>query len=166
MFRFIYNSKHRAWDHINKQNCTGGWVSKILKQYSQTHQFIIQVWLHVSTLQGHHQAFFWNHFIKTLGKRLGVCLLLRWVSDKIQAKVPTNLKVWNIGSVRPQTGRDSTSNLDITYLLTPWSRVLLEKLTGLQLVTKFPVFYGTRRFLTALTSASQLSLSWASPIQS
>jgi len=30
-----------------------------------------------------------------------------------------------------------------TYLLTPWSRVLLEKLTGLQLVKKFPAFYGT-----------------------
>jgi hypothetical protein len=27
------------------------------------------------------------------------------------------------------------------YLLTPWSRVLLEKLTGLQLVKKFPAFY-------------------------
>ena len=30
----------------------------------------------------------------------------------------------------------------------------------------FPAFYGTRRFLTALTSARHLSLSWASPIQS
>ena len=38
-----------------------------------------------------------------------------------------------------------------TYLLTPWSRVL-EKLTGLQLVKKFPAFYGTRRFITAFTS--------------
>ena len=28
----------------------------------------------------------------------------------------------------------------ITYLLTPWSRVLLEKLTGFQLVEKFPYF--------------------------
>ena len=46
-----------------------------------------------------------------------------------------------------------------TYLLTPWSRVLLEKLTGLQLVKKFPAFYGTRRFITALTSARHLSLS-------
>ena len=54
----------------------------------------------------------------------------------------------------------------LTYLLTPWSRVLPEKLTGLQLVKKFPAFYGTRRFLTALTSARHLSLSWASPIQS
>ena len=56
--------------------------------------------------------------------------------------------------------------MHITYLLTPWCRVLLEKLTGLQLVKKFPAFYGTRRFITALTSIRLLSLSWASPIQS
>jgi hypothetical protein len=37
------------------------------------------------------------------------------------------------------------------YLLTPWSTVLLKKLTGLQLVKKFPVFYGTRRFITTFT---------------
>jgi len=49
---------------------------------------------------------------------------------------------------------------------TPWCRVLLEKLTGLQLVKNFPAFHGTRRFITALTSVRHLSLSWASPIQS
>ena len=54
----------------------------------------------------------------------------------------------------------------LTYLLTPWRRVLLEKLTGLQLVKKFPAFHGTPRFITALTSVRHLSLSWASPIQS
>ena len=59
----------------------------------------------------------------------------------------------------------NTCNL-LTYLLTPWSRVLLEKLASLQLVKKFPAFYGTRRFLTAHTSARHLSLSWALPIQS
>ena len=53
-----------------------------------------------------------------------------------------------------------------SYLLTPWCRVLLEQLTGLQLVKKFPAFHGTRRFITALTSVRHLSLSWASPIQS
>ena len=53
-----------------------------------------------------------------------------------------------------------------TYLLTPWCRVPLEKLTGLQLVKKLPAFHGTRRFITALTSFRHLSLSWASPIQS
>ena len=54
----------------------------------------------------------------------------------------------------------------IHYLLDPWCRVLLEKLTGLQLVKKFPTFHGTRSFITALTSVRHLSLSWASPIQS
>jgi hypothetical protein len=54
----------------------------------------------------------------------------------------------------------------LTYLLIPWCRVLLEKLTLLQLVKKFPAFYGTQRFITALTSVRHLSLSWASPIQS
>ena len=54
----------------------------------------------------------------------------------------------------------------LTYLLTPWGRVLLEKLTGLQLVKKFPAIHRTRRFITALTSVRQLSLPWASPIQS
>ena len=53
-----------------------------------------------------------------------------------------------------------------SYLLSPWCRVLLEKLTGLQLVKKFPAFHGTRRFITALTSFRHLSVSWASPIQS
>ena len=41
----------------------------------------------------------------------------------------------------------------LLYLLTAWSRVLLEKLTGFQIVEKFPAFYGTRRFITAFTSA-------------
>jgi len=52
------------------------------------------------------------------------------------------------------------------HLLAPCSRVLLEKLTGLQLVKKFPSFYGTRRFITAFISARQVSLSEASVIQS
>jgi hypothetical protein len=46
----------------------------------------------------------------------------------------------------------------ITYLLTQWSRVLLEKLTRFQLVKKFPAFYGTRRFITVFTSAPLLPL--------
>jgi len=54
----------------------------------------------------------------------------------------------------------------IILLLTPWCRVLLEKLTGLQLVKKFPTFHGTRRFITALTNVRHPSLSWASPGQS
>ena len=40
----------------------------------------------------------------------------------------------------------------LTYLLTPWCRVLPEQLTGLQLVKKFPAVHGTRMFITALTN--------------
>ena len=54
----------------------------------------------------------------------------------------------------------------LTYLIIPRCRVLLEKLTGLQLVKKLPAFHGNRRFITALTSVRHLSPSWASPIQS
>jgi hypothetical protein len=51
-----------------------------------------------------------------------------------------------------------------SILLTPWSRVLLEKLTNLQLAKKFPTFYGTQRFITVFTRARHLSLSWARSI--
>jgi len=50
-------------------------------------------------------------------------------------------------------------SMHIAYFLTPWSRVLLEKLTGSQPVKKFPTFYGTQRFITAFTNALHLSLS-------
>ena len=62
--------------------------------------------------------------------------------------------------------KSRSQTMQFTYLLTPWSRALLEKLTGFQLVKKLPEFYGTRKFITAVTSARQLSLSWASSIQS
>ena len=55
---------------------------------------------------------------------------------------------------------------EVTYLLTPWSTVLLEKPTDSQLVKKFPAFYGTRKFIVAFTTARHLSLSWARSIQS
>jgi hypothetical protein len=51
------------------------------------------------------------------------------------------------------------ASMILTYLLTPWSRDLLEKLTSFQLVNKFPAFYGTPRFITAFTTARHLSLS-------
>jgi hypothetical protein len=51
--------------------------------------------------------------------------------------------------------------LKLTYLFTPWSRVLLEKLTGSKPSQEILRIFGTRRFLIALTSARQLSLSWA-----
>ena len=46
----------------------------------------------------------------------------------------------------------------VTNQRTSWSIVLLEKLTGPQLVKAFPAFYGTRIFITEFTSARHLSL--------
>jgi len=68
--------------------------------------------------------------------------------------------------VTPHKGRTNPERLGRPGFLTPWCRALLERLTDLQLVKKFPSFHGTRRFITALTSVRHLSLSWASPIQS
>ena len=86
---------------------------------------------------------------------------------KVLRNFKYTIRIWCFPSrnvLTINTTRQSITQL--TYLLTPWSRVLLEKLTVLQLVKKFPAFHGTWRFITALTSVHHLSLSWASPIQS
>ena len=45
----------------------------------------------------------------------------------------------------------------VTFSLTAWSTVLLEKLTGSQAVKKFPAVYGNRKFIITFTSAHHLS---------
>ena len=100
--------------------------------------------------------------------------LLSVPSPKLQLLSPPSLRSSNcspsLWSVVVWFQRDSvlwhSLQVSISYLLTPWRRILLEKLTGLQLVKKFPAFHGTRRFITALTSVRHLPLSWTSPIQS
>ena len=57
------------------------------------------------------------------------------------------------GAARETRPDEVIQSVTVPYLLIPWSRVLLEKLTGSQLVKKFPAFYGTRRFITAFTYA-------------
>jgi hypothetical protein len=44
-------------------------------------------------------------------------------------------------------------------ILTPWSRVLLHKLTFVQLVKLIPVFYANHRFTAVFTRARHWSLS-------
>ena len=46
----------------------------------------------------------------------------------------------------------------MAYLLTPWSRVLLEKLTGSAASQAIPRIFGTRKFLTVLTCPPPLSI--------
>ena len=80
-----------------------------------------------------------------------ICILVEWSQCSRESWVPNY----------------QTTRCEISYLfLTPYSRVLLDELAGFQLVKKFPAFYGTRRFITAFTSAHHLSLSCASSIQS
>jgi hypothetical protein len=43
-------------------------------------------------------------------------------------------------------------------IITPWSRVLLVKVTGSQLAKKFPAFNETQRFITTFTRSHHLSL--------
>ena len=57
------------------------------------------------------------------------------------------------------TTTTTTITTTTTYLLTPWNRVLLEKLTGSAASQEIPRIFGTRRFITVLTSARHLSLS-------
>jgi hypothetical protein len=63
------------------------------------------------------------------------------------------------------------SNKVFEFILTYLQTYFMEQtpswtLTVCQLVKKFSAFYGTRRFITAFTNAHQLSVSWASSIQS
>jgi hypothetical protein len=53
----------------------------------------------------------------------------------------------------------------LTYSLTPWCRILFEKLVVTHLVKNILLSYGTRRFITVFTQARHWTLSWASWIQ-
>ena len=65
----------------------------------------------------------------------------------------TTYRTWTHMGLKPGLG-DDRSAAKLTNQLTAWSIGLLEKLTGLQLLKKFPSFYGTRMFITAFTRAS------------
>jgi hypothetical protein len=93
-------------------------------------------------------------------------------STTFRHNVPSPSSEWQIVYLDDwgiSTSGQNSQSLQPSYLLTyslQRSRFVLEKLAGFQLVKKFPAFYGTRRFITAFTSARHQSLSWASSIQS
>ena len=72
------------------------------------------------------------------------------------------MKSGNLNSLEPSGPPQACNGAAFTQ----WNRDLLKKLTGFQLIKKFPAFYGTQRFITTFTNARHLSLSWASSIQS
>ena len=104
-------------------------------------------------------------FRACINEQTNLCLRIQECAELAEATqyLPTLLQAAAWHTKAPPVQERS---LWTTPPFTPWCRVLLEKLTGLQLVKKFPAFHGTRRFITALTSVRHLSLSWANPIQS
>ena len=57
----------------------------------------------------------------------------------------------------------NTRNIKITHLLTPWNKVIIEKLTVPQLVKQFHALYGTRSFTTAINRFHVLTTRLAEP---
>ena len=90
----------------------------------------------------------------------------------LKSQVHTDYPDWSLASF-PQSLQPNSRMLRWTRLRllppiqpTPWSRVLLEKLTGPQEVKQFPAFYRIQRLITTFTTACHLFLSWARSIQS
>ena len=109
------------------------------------------------------------HFtlLKQSLRRSNICYLYQMSPASLSAnriaRAPLEYKHSNIQALT-RTANNMSANRHLltcllTYLLTPRSRVLLEKPTGSQLVKKFSTFYGTRRFITAFTSARHLPVS-------
>ena len=77
----------------------------------------------------------------------------------------THKRVQNVSTITYTYLKGTLIYLVYIYIyITPWNRVLSEKLTVIQLVKKIPAFYGTRRSITSFTSA--LHLPYLGPNQS
>jgi hypothetical protein len=87
--------------------------------------------------------------------------------NPLQVAFPWSLDCRSLSVITILTGLHRlTGNISVLRIIfIPWSKVLPEKLTGPQLVRKFPAFYGNRRFMTAYTRARHLSLTWSRSIQ-
>ena len=75
---------------------------------------------------------------------------------------PSNTKALRLFETSRHKARNTAPHPKRFYLL---HKVLPEKLTGPQLLKKFPALNGNQRFITAITNALHLSLSWARTIQ-
>jgi hypothetical protein len=82
-----------------------------------------------------------------------------------------NSNTWSLMSMMTHFGKCVPSSslifrFSLSLTLTLWSWVPLERPQVVQPLGSFTVFYGTRRFITTITRALHLYLSWARPIQS
>jgi hypothetical protein len=109
----------------------------------------------------------WSQAIKT--PQIYTRMLTQYSNNKYRGLLSKGVLLFN-ENVRPHSVADNVEVIrrlkfvlqphpSLTYLLTPYRRVLLAKLTGFQLVKKLPTFYGIRRFISKFRSARQLPLS-------
>ena len=85
------------------------------------------------------------------------------------ARTATGTETWTLLTSYKRKNNStwhSAVKLTTMYLLHAADSFMGSWPVGPQLVKKFPAFYGTRRFITASTSARHLSLSWAGSLQS
>jgi hypothetical protein len=66
-------------------------------------------------------------------------------------------RILNDETLIKQDPTSATSNRRGVITVTECTRVLPKKLTGPQIVKKFPAFYGTQMFITAFTRAHTVS---------
>ena len=82
--------------------------------------------------------------ITTLSVCLSVCILTSFQHLNHSSSLKNTLHGGYVSEYRT-----NFVALNFICLFTPCNRVLLEKLTGSQLVKKFPAFYGTRKIITS-----------------
>jgi hypothetical protein len=82
--------------------------------------------------------------------------LTRYAPARCSASVTSYAESREVESSVQEARKIFPITITFTDIITPSSRVLLEKLTDSQLVEKSPSLYGTRRFITAFTSARHL----------
>ena len=98
--------------------------------------------------------------------RLLACSFARFPPCSLAVMLACSVASWLTYSLAPLLACSLVHLLagSLACLLTSSCVALLEKLIVSQLVKKFPALYGTRKFITAFTSARNLSLSWARAI--
>ena len=106
------------------------------------------------------------HFVRTIN-------LIQVVKAIQHRKRPVFIRLSSLKRESTRNGKKTEKCLNQTaqtnhasYILTPWSRVLFEKLTGSAASQEIPRIFEIRRFITILTSARHLSLSWGNSFQS
>ena len=98
---------------------------------------------------------------------LDLTVLPKWNCTCSKLKIPQILSIKRCKYLIwiKHTIKNASKLYLLTYLLTPRSRVLPDKLTCSLLIKKIPTIYGDVKFLTSFTEARHLSLSWARSIQ-